>query len=123
MKLAVVGSRSWTDKKRIEKAISKYNGIEEIITGGANGADQLAEEIANEKGIFVNVIRPDFSKDKGKIIPERYLERNARIVLEADEVLLFWDGRSRGTHMVLEFCKLIRKPYRLMTEGGSNGTK
>jgi hypothetical protein len=117
MKLAVVGSRSWTDKKKIVSAISKYNNIEEIITGGAVGADLFGEEIAKEKNIFVNVIRPDFSKDRGKIIPERYLERNARIVLEADEILIFWDGVSRGTKMVLDFCKLIRKPYKLITNG------
>ena len=118
MKLAIVGSRSWTDKKRIEQAMSKYKGLEEIITGGASGADSLAEEIAKEKNIFVNVIRPDFSKDRGKIVPERYLERNARIVLEADEVLCFWDGVSSGSKMVINFCRLIRKPHKIFTVGG-----
>jgi hypothetical protein len=123
MKLAVVGSRSWEDKKRIEKEISKYSGIEEIISGGAQGADSFAAEIAAEKGIFLNVIRPDISRDRGKILPERYLERNARIVLEADKVLIFWDGVSRGSRMVLEFCKLIRKPYELITNGTSGNSR
>ena len=46
---------------------------------------------------------------------ERYgrgapLKRNESIVEYADAVLAFWDGRSRGTAYVIEYCKKTGKP-------------
>ena len=49
-RLLVTGSRNWTLSRPIREAIDKYTpGM--IIQGGAEGADQLAAEIAEWLGI------------------------------------------------------------------------
>ena len=52
MKLAIVGSRTFNDyellKDEVDKLLKKYN-ITEIVTGGARGADTLAEQYAKDK--------------------------------------------------------------------------
>ena len=35
---------------------------------------------------------------------------------DADMVLAFWDGKSRGTKFVIDNCKKINKPIRIITE-------
>ena len=36
--------------------------------------------------------------------------RNREIVRYADQILAFWDGSSRGTKYVIDYCKKIGKP-------------
>ena len=50
-RLLVCGSRRWTDRVAIEKAIG--SGLEVVIEGEAPGADRLAREIAERRGIAV----------------------------------------------------------------------
>ena len=49
----------------------------------------------------------------GKVAP---LSRNLEIISYADMVLAFWDGKSRGTKFVIDNCKKINKPIRIITE-------
>ena len=61
MKLAVVGCRDFEDYdffKRYLEAIIKVHSLEpvEIVSGGAKGADSLAERWANENNIPIAII-------------------------------------------------------------------
>lgn len=51
---------------------------------------------------------PEYEK-YGRAAP---LRRNLLIIDYADEVLAFWDGRSRGTKYVIEQC--VRKNKKVM---------
>lgn len=73
---------------------------DEIVSGGADGIDRYAEELANQKNIPLTVFPPDYAK-YGKRAP---LERNQLIVQHSDTVLAFWDCYSRGTAHTINAC-------------------
>jgi YspA, cpYpsA-related SLOG family len=92
-KWAIVGSREFNDYNKLKQTLDKYIlPSDEIISGGANGADKLAERYANENDIKIEIFYPDWSlgKKAGPI-------RNSQIINACDSVIAFWDGKSRGT--------------------------
>ncbi len=106
MKVAVIGSRNL-----MVQDLGQYLPKEttEIVSGGAKGIDTYAKEYALAKGLKLTEFLPEYKK-YGKGAP---LKRNLQIINYADEVLAFWDGRSRGTKFVIEHCKAHNKPVRL----------
>lgn len=107
MKVAVVGSRSIVHQ---DIAATLPRETTEIITGGAKGIDTLAAQTANELGLPLTVILPDYAVF-GKAAP---LHCNDQIIAQADFVLIFWDGVSNGTKYVIEQCKLKQKPHLIL---------
>lgn len=81
MKAAVIGSRSFTDYEKLKSVLSSYH-ITEIISGGAKGADSLAEQYAIENNITLTVFLPNYDKHPPKIAP---LIRNEEIIKHCDE--------------------------------------
>ena len=61
MKIAVIGSRNFTDQVVLE---NELNGIKDkvelVISGGASGADTLAEKWAFDNNIPIEVIKPEW---------------------------------------------------------------
>ena len=96
MKVAVVGSRNFNDRKRLNKVLNKIHkneNITVIVSGGAKGADILAEKWAVKNNIQTEIYLPDYEK-YNRLAP---LIRNTDIVNSCDMLLAFWDGESRGT--------------------------
>lgn len=106
MKVAVIGSRGLTVKE-----LGKYLPAEvtEIVSGGAKGVDTSAREYAVAKGIKLTEFLPEYGK-YGRSAP---LRRNITIIEYADLVLAFWDGKSRGTKFVIDYCKRIGVPVKV----------
>ncbi len=102
MKIAIIGSRGL----HVED-LGKYlpEGVTEIVSGGAKGIDSDAERYADENGIKITVFLPKYNL-YGRGAP---ILRNKEIVDYADEVLAFWDGNSRGTESVIEYCREVGK--------------
>lgn len=98
MKVAVIGSRGLTVKD-----LGKYlpDGTTEIISGGAKGVDTSAREYALAHDIMLTEFRLDYAWF-GKGAP---LKRNLEIIDNADMVLAFGDGVSRGTKFVIDNCE------------------
>jgi hypothetical protein len=92
MKVAVIGSRSFNDYQKLKDTLSKLD-ITLIVSGGANGADKLGEQYANENGIPTKIFLPDWEKH-GK---SAGFLRNTDIINESDLVIAFWDNNSGGT--------------------------
>ncbi len=102
MKLLIVGSRS------IENFdLSDYipSNTELIISGGARGIDSLAEKYADDFRISKLVLRPQYDL-YGRAAP---IKRNELMVEMADQVLVVWDGKSRGTKYTVEYAKKKNK--------------
>lgn len=112
MIVAVIGSRNWTDYGRMKRELDKLPGITRIVSGGATGADTLAEQYALDKSIPVTVIRPEYAR-YGRRAP---LKRNVSIVNAADTVIAFWDGASRGTMHAVSMARRKQKPVILVKE-------
>ncbi len=114
MKIAIIGSRTFSDYNKLKETIYKYfshigeshheNRIlhfTEIISGGAGGADKNAERFSKEHNIPIIIIRPDYNT-YGKQAP---LIRNEEIVKGADCIICFWDKESRGSRNALNHAK------------------
>lgn len=115
MKLAIVGSRSFSDLSLMLRTVqSNYPGITHIISGGAKGADSTARQVAEDLGIEIVEIKPDwkrFGRGAGPI-------RNKTIVEQADRVLAFWDGTSKGTKQAIEYARSLGKEVDLIMFNG-----
>lgn len=118
-RLAVIGSRGFDDYEFLCKELHEYDKsygpITEIITGGAKGADKLAERFAKNHNIKVTVLYAkwnDLSVDKCVVKTNKHgkkynalagFNRNMEMLDLCDEVIAFWDGKSKGTkHMIIK---------------------
>ena len=108
MRLAVVGSRDFLDYDYLKRSLLDtfpLEEVEEIVSGGARGADNLAERFAREHNIPVMVFPADWKRLGRKAGPIR----NADIVRRADVIAAFWDGRSRGTKNSISLARKAGK--------------
>lgn len=105
MKVAVIGSRS------LQCDLEHYipAGATLIISGGARGIDRCAAAYAASHGIPIKEYRPQYAL-YGKAAPIR---RNIEIIKEADLVLAFWDGQSKGTAFVIRECRRRGKHVKI----------
>lgn len=124
MKIAVVGSRNFLNTKYVEYVLNhteKIFGDFVLVSGGANGADTLAERWAirnkHECEIYPanweDLTHPD-AKIKTDKKGRKYdaaagFRRNKQIVEAADIVIAFWDGQSRGTLNTIMLAKKQKK--------------
>ena len=108
MKLAVIGSRNFTDKEVLFDYLQKFienNNVELIISGGAKGADRMAEQFAKEHGIETQIFKLEYAK-YGRGAP---FILNEKIIATCDTVIAFWDGESRGTKNALNTAEKLKK--------------
>ena len=98
MKIAIVGSRNYPDLDKVREFVRKLSPDDTIVSGGADGVDETAEDEARKLGLEVISISPEWNK-YGKTAG---LIRNDLIVATADCVVAFWDGVSRGTKYTID---------------------
>ena len=106
MRVAVVGSRTLC-VENWGKYLPPNTDI--IISGGAKGIDQSVGAYARSHGITLKEFLPEYDK-YGKRAP---LLRNISIIENADLVLAFWDGKSRGTEFVIDMCRARSIPIQV----------
>lgn len=110
IKLAIVGSRCFTNYELLEKVIdnicetNEYN-ITDIISGAARGADTLGERYADNFSINKIIFPADWAKH-GK---RAGFIRNNDIIKNCDVCVCFWDGESHGTKHDIELCRFYKK--------------
>jgi uncharacterized protein YeaO (DUF488 family) len=100
-KIAVIGSRTFNDYSTasfyLKKLINNYHNVK-LISGGATGADSIAEQFAKENNIEIEIYKPNWElhgKSAG-------FKRNYEIWDNADIGIAFWDGESKGTEHSFE---------------------
>ena len=98
----IAGSRTINDID-LSQYVSK--DVELIICGGAAGVDTVAEKYADGCSISKLVLRPHYKK-YGKAAP---LIRNNKMIEIADKVIVFWDGKSKGSKHTIEMSKKLKK--------------
>ena len=109
MKVAVIGSRSFDNYSLLKKVINKYaKQATTIVSGGAKGADTLAERYAQEFNLEKIIFLADWeniqvepciirNNNKGPYNAMAGHNRNTKIVESSDVVIAFWDFKSKGT--------------------------
>ncbi len=101
MRTIIAGSRNITRYKDVEDAVL-FGSITPtvILSGGANGVDKLGEQWAVEYNRPLEVYPADW---------ERYgrgagFKRNALMASKADALIAVWDGKSHGTHHMIQIA-------------------
>lgn len=123
MKVAIIGSRHFSDLKLLEEAISESGfHITEECCGEAPGADSLGREWAESLGLPIKSFPAAWSNIEapGALIKiNRYgdkynaragHDRNTEMVTYADAVIALWDGVSPGTKHALREAKRLGRP-------------
>lgn len=114
MRVIVCGSRTWTDEVLIRARLSVLPALSEVITGGARGADRLADKAAEEQGHF-RIIFPANWTGQGKAAGPL---RNRRMLdMSPDLVIAFRvEGESRGTDDMIGECDRRGIPVEIVTQ-------
>ena len=111
MNVAIIGSRTCDDSKLVFSILDGYKDtITKVISGGAKGADTIAEGWAYANGKDVQVFYPDwekFGKSAG-------FKRNVDIIDACQLCIAFWDGKSKGTLSSINLCKKSGKTVKIV---------
>jgi predicted Rossmann fold nucleotide-binding protein DprA/Smf involved in DNA uptake len=99
LRVAIVGSRHFSDLGHVADYVKSLPAHASIITGSASGVDAEATKAAREKGVPVQVIPASFDELAD---PARSAARNQRLVDACDVLVAFWDGSSQGTRTTIE---------------------
>ena len=101
-RVIIAGGREFNDYNLLkEKCDSVLRNKKEvvIISGCARGADILGEKYANEKGFKIREYPADWNLGK----KAGYL-RNTQMAENADALIAFWDGVSKGTKNMIDIA-------------------
>ena len=95
----VCGSRSINDLN-LDLYLDK-DTIGQVVSGGANGVDTLAERWAKRNDISFIAFLPQYDIYGGKYAP---IKRDEDMVNYCDYIVAFWDGKSSGTKYTIEYA-------------------
>ncbi|WJM88678.1 SLOG family protein [Pseudomonas brenneri] len=114
VKLVIAGGRDFNDIDLLNKTlhelyISKGIVVEDVC-GLARGADNLGMQWAVANGCKVH----EFPADWDKFGKSAGYKRNKQMGEFGDEVLVFWDGVSKGTKHMIDLAKLLNKPLTVV---------
>ena len=112
----VVGSRTFNDyelmKRKLDKLLQNQDKVV-IVSGGAKGADSLAEQYAKEKGYILKVFPAQWSKYGNRAGYIRNEEMHQYISKATKRgVVAFWDRQSHGTEHNFSMCRKYDNPLR-----------
>ena len=99
----IVGSRTFNNYEMLKETVNKLlvNNIGKreihIVSGGANGADTLAEKYANEYGYKLHVFKADWSYGKSAGYSRNRKMHEFISQFPHRGCVAFWDGKSKGT--------------------------
>lgn len=112
-RIAVVGSREFKNYKQLEQEIDeRYTEGDWLVSGGALGADSMAQRYAKEKGIPILIIYPRW-RVNGVYDAGAGFKRNKEIVENSDIVLAFYQkGRFQqgGTANTASWARKLEVP-------------
>ena len=113
----VVGSRSFDNyslmSKKLDKLLSNQKKVV-IVSGGARGADSLAERYAAERRYPCKVFKADWSIGKRAGFARNKQMHEYISSFEHRGVVAFWDGKSKGTAHNFELAKQYNNPIRIV---------
>lgn len=114
----VVGSRDFNDysfmKQKLDYLLQYHKGKVVIVSGGAKGADTLAERYAKENNYPMVVMKAEWNKygNAAGFIRNRKMQE---YISKADKrgVVAFWKNKSKGTAHNFELAEHFNNPIRI----------
>ena len=118
MRIVIGGYRSFNDYelivKHLDRLLAPYDPSNIVfLSGHCSGVDLLAERYAEEHGLTVERHPAEwehYGRAAGPI-------RNEQMVMQADGVIAFWDGQSRGTKSLISYAKKHGKKLHVISIG------
>lgn len=142
MNIAIVGSREYPYLEDVEKLVRiihaddmELNRPSTIVSGGAKGVDETAEQEAIRLGMTVLSYRvcqvelDGYGVEEWKLGAQPHVRvmqelpywdtydsalnyRNSIIIAKAERVVAFWSNWSRGTSLAIDFAHAYKRPLR-----------
>lgn len=111
MKFGIVGNREGFTYEYVKSKLEYLNIYKSdvIISGGAEGVDTFAQQYAKEKGCKLVIHYPDPNKPS----PDRYFERNQKIVHDSDIIIAFNKNEKSGTINTINYAKKVDKKVEI----------
>lgn len=113
-KVIVAGSRTFNDylllEEKLDKILANKLPDVEIVSGTAYGADKQGELYANKNKLPIKRFPADWNTYGKKA---GYL-RNLEMAKYADACVVFWDGTSRGTKLMIDLANKYNLPLRII---------
>ena len=107
-RLIVCGGVDFNDydyfKSQMDRLITYYENIR-LVSGHARGADTLAEQYAEERGIPIEVFPAEWKKYGRAAGPIRNRAMLTYAKEETPVIAAFWNGHSRGTGNMIRQAK------------------
>jgi len=110
---AVIGSRTITDFNFDALVLTH------VISGGAPGIDQAIKKYCQKNEIPIEEIRPDYDLYPPYLAP---IMRNKEIVKRANIIYAIWDGKSKGTKMVIDYARKLGKKIVILNQNSEQTT-
>lgn len=122
MKVAIIGSREFTNEQQVRDFVKSLPKDTVIYSGGAKGVDNWAADEALKLNGHLIEIMPNYSKWGPNVAP---LKRNEQIIQQADRVVAFWTGVREGPHKstgTIHAAKYAKKNLRPILVFAADGT-
>ena len=106
-KVIIAGTRDFSDygllSQKCDAILStkKMDNNIIVVSGTARGADRLGERYARERGYRIERYPADWDRDGNSAGPIR----NAKMANNANALIAFWDGQSRGTKNMIDTAR------------------
>lgn len=118
MRIVISGTRTFDNANFIEQRLSGEIGSGDlVITGGCRGVDTIAHDWARRMFCDTKVMPADWDKHGKAAGPIR----NKEMLEDADLLIAFWDGKSRGTRDAIRQATLLRVDTRIIYVEPNNG--
>ena len=105
-KVIIAGGRDFSDYKfLLDSVYSILKGDDnvEIVSGCADGVDKLGERFAESFGLPISKFPANWGKYGRSAGPIRNLE----MAKYSDELIVFWDGKSKGTKNMINNARKL----------------
>ena len=115
MKVIIAGSRTFNNYNLLNKTLQEVDlVIDEVVCGGAKGADSLGAEWARKNGVPVKYFNAEWEK-YGRVAG---IIRNHQMGDYADYLVAFWDGKSSGTKDMFTYMQQLGKHGKVIIVKG-----
>lgn len=106
MKIIVAGSKYYNSKKKIYSTIEGAGfDITEIVTGGADGVERMAEWWAKENDVPLKIFTEGVMDYKNQVYT-----RYDCMADYAEGLIAIWKNKSKDTEYIIKLMKKMKKP-------------
>lgn len=107
-RIIICGTRTFNDDEllydKLDKITKDMTDVE-IISGACEGADNIGEKYAKDKGLLLKVFPANWDKYGAAAGPLRNEQMLNYALQEKALVVAFWNGKSRGTSNMIKIAK------------------